>query len=146
MAKSGFQPSGGTILTMPYFLPSSCIVLMYSMGPFLNSSSVGRKVGASCRPCGRDGLGSLGFGQLGCPRRSTVDRSKPGDFRALSGMGVDVDMGKGTAMDMPMRPRGAWENGLDEGPFGTSALETADGVAALEDGSVVASVAILDGR
>jgi hypothetical protein len=52
-------------------------------------------------------------------------------------------MGDGMAMDMPMRPRGAFEKGFDEAPFGASALEAADGVAAREDGSVVASVAMV---
>jgi hypothetical protein len=72
-----------------------------------------------------------------------VDRSKPGDLRALSGIGFEVDMGDGMAMDIPMRPRGAFEKGFDEAPFGASALEAADGVAARDDGSVVASVAMV---
>jgi hypothetical protein len=49
MPKSGCQFSGGMILMIPYFLPSSEILRMYSMGS-LNSSAVGVKVGASVRP------------------------------------------------------------------------------------------------
>jgi len=44
--KSGFHEVGGTILTIPYLRPSDAILFMYSIGS-LNSSSVGRYVGAS---------------------------------------------------------------------------------------------------
>lgn len=57
---------------------------MYSMGS-LNSSSVGLKVGASCRPCGRDFERAFRTAE-GCPRLSTVDRSKGGALRWLKGM------------------------------------------------------------
>lgn len=40
MAKDGFQPSGGTILQIPYCLASWAIDSMYSMG-CANSSIVG---------------------------------------------------------------------------------------------------------
>lgn len=65
------------------------------------------------------------------------------------GVDVDMDMDEGTATDMPILPRGAWEyawgplpDGLNELPLGVSAFGAAGGVAATEDGSVVASVAI----
>lgn len=83
IANGGCQFSGGMILQIPYFLPSGAILRMYSKGS-LNSSSVGRNVGASCKPWGRIRL--LGSrGALGCPRRSTVDRSRGADLRALKG-------------------------------------------------------------
>jgi hypothetical protein len=56
-------------------------------------------------------------------------------------MGVDVDIADGTAMDMPILPRGALKappDGLDGAPFGISVFKAADGVAALEEVSVVA--------
>lgn len=49
IAKAGSHESGGMILQTPYFSPSGRIFLIYSMGS-LNSSSVGLKVGASCKP------------------------------------------------------------------------------------------------
>lgn len=56
---------------------------MYATGS-LNSSSVGRKVGASGMPWGRTRfVGSRGA--LGWPRRSTVDKSRGADLRALKG-------------------------------------------------------------
>lgn len=84
MAKSGFQLSGGMTLHMPYFLPSGAIFLMYSNGS-RNSSSVGLKVGASCRPCGRTLL-FVSRTAKGCPRLSTVDMSRAGARRRLRGM------------------------------------------------------------
>jgi len=83
IANGGFQLSGGMILQIPYFLPSGAILRIYSMGS-LNSSSVGRKVGASGRPWGRTRL-TGSFGALGWPRRSTVDRSRGAERRALKG-------------------------------------------------------------
>lgn len=84
IAKSGFQPSGGIILHIPYLRPSGAIFLMYSMGS-RNSSSVGLKVGASCNPCGRillfDSLAARGW-----PFLSTVDISRGRARRALKGM------------------------------------------------------------
>lgn len=71
------------ILQIPYFLPSGAILRIYSVGSF-HSSSVGRKVGASCKPCGRT-LFTGSRAALGCPRRSTVDRSSGADLLALSG-------------------------------------------------------------
>lgn len=88
-ANGGCQFSGGMIRQIPYFLPSGAIFFMYSRGS-LNSSSVGRKVGASGRPWGRTRLrGSRGA--LGCPRRSTVDRSRGADRRALNGTLCECD-------------------------------------------------------
>lgn len=49
IANGGAQLSGGTILQIPYFFPSGKILRIYSNGS-LNSASVGRKVGASCKP------------------------------------------------------------------------------------------------
>lgn len=84
MAKSGFHPSGGMTFAMPYFRPSGAILRKYSIG-FLNSSSVGLNVGASCNPCGRDGFESVSLNSVGCPRRSTVLRSRGSACRALNG-------------------------------------------------------------
>jgi hypothetical protein len=84
MAKVGFQPSGGTILTMPYLLPSGAILRMYSIGS-LNSSSVGKYVGASGMPNNLFFFGCSG-GMFGWPLRSTVDRSSGSARRALRGM------------------------------------------------------------
>jgi hypothetical protein len=84
IANSGFQLSGGIILAIPYFLPSGAIFCMYLSGS-LNSSSVGRNVGASVKPCG---LILLGASRLvrGCPFRSTLDISNGAAFRALKGI------------------------------------------------------------
>lgn len=49
IAKSGFQVSGGIILQMPNCEASGAILLIYAYGS-LNSSAVGRYVGASCKP------------------------------------------------------------------------------------------------
>ena len=84
MANPGCQLSGGMTLQMPYLLPSGAIFLMYSIGS-LNSSSVGRKVGASCRPCGLTRL-FVSRTASGWPRLSTVDMSSGGALRALKGM------------------------------------------------------------
>lgn len=84
MAKAGFHPSGGMILAIPYLLASGAIFLMYSNGS-RNSSSVGLKVGASCRPCGRTLL-FVSRTAKGCPRLSTVDMSRGGARRRLKGM------------------------------------------------------------
>ena len=85
MAKSGFQLSGGIILHSPYLLASGAILLINSIG-FLNSSSDGRYVGASCKPCGRSFLSSSGACVLS-PRRSTWPRFSGADLRALRGIG-----------------------------------------------------------
>ena len=81
MPKSGCQFSGGMILTMPYFAPSSEMARMYSMGS-LNSSGDGVNVGASVRPCGRN---RLGFSLTPAMRLSTVDMSRDWAFLELSG-------------------------------------------------------------
>jgi hypothetical protein len=129
MANGGFQPSGGMILTMPYFLPSGSIFRMYSRG-FLNSSSVGLKVGASCKPCGLEAFGGLGsFAALAWPRRSTVCRSSPGDFRALSGIKLLEDCDTPFPMP-PILPLGA-----PDMPFGVP-TRIVDMPAAMEDGPV----------
>ena len=52
IAKSGFHVSGGMILQIPNLLASGAIFFIYSKGS-LNSSSVGRYVGASCKPYSR---------------------------------------------------------------------------------------------
>ncbi len=83
-ANPGVQFSGGMILQMPYFLPSGAILRMYSMGS-RNSSSVGLKVGASCNPCGLILLFVSRWAK-GWPRLSTLDMSKGGARRTLSGM------------------------------------------------------------
>jgi hypothetical protein len=97
MAKSGFHPSGGIIFAMPYFRPSGAIFRMYSIG-FLNSSSVGLNVGASCSPCGRDGFESVSLDSVGCPRRSTVLRSRGSAWRALSGNATFSGIGVGAVV------------------------------------------------
>ena len=79
IAKAGSHESGGIILHIPYFSPSGRIFLIYSIGS-LNSSSVGLKVGASCKPCGLTFFLALRTAD-GCPRLSTVDRSKGGALR-----------------------------------------------------------------
>jgi hypothetical protein len=56
------------------------------MGPARNSSSVGRNVGASCKPCGREDFASRRCEGLDSLRRSTDLRSRPADLRALRGM------------------------------------------------------------
>lgn len=84
IAKAGFHESGGMILATPYFSPSGRIFLMYAMGS-LNSSSVGLKVGASCKACGLVLLCDSRAAS-GCPRLSTVDISKGGALRWLKGM------------------------------------------------------------
>lgn len=86
MAKVGFHPSGGMILAIPYLAPSGAILRMYSMGS-LNSSSVGLKVGASGMLCKRFLLLISGAAFF-CPLRSTVDRSRGAERRALSGIGT----------------------------------------------------------
>lgn len=83
IANGGFQLSGGMTRQIPYLLPSGAIFLMYSIGS-LNSSSVGRNVGASCKPCGRTRLTGSRLA-LGWSRRSTVEMSRGADLRALSG-------------------------------------------------------------
>lgn len=83
IAKGGSQLSGGIILHIPYFLPSGAIFRMYSIGS-LNSSSVGRKVGASGNACGLTRFTGSRTA-LGWPRRSTVVRSKGAAHRALRG-------------------------------------------------------------
>jgi hypothetical protein len=84
IAKVGFQPSGGIILQMPYLLPSGPILRMYSIGS-RNSSSVGRKVGASEIPNKRSVLGSS-LGWPGCPLLGTCDMSRGSARLALSGI------------------------------------------------------------
>ena len=84
IAKVGFQPSGGMILQMPYLLPSGPILRMYSIGS-RNSSSVGRKVGASEIPNKRSVLGSS-LGWPGCPLLGTCDISRGSARLALSGI------------------------------------------------------------
>ncbi len=84
IAKGGFQLSGGMIFAMPYLLPSGAIFLMYSIGS-RNSSSVGLNVIASgilntlvrCETSGAI---------VGCPLRSTVDKSSGSARRADSGI------------------------------------------------------------
>lgn len=85
IGKSGAQLAGGTIFAMPYLDASGPILAMYWNGS-LNSSSVGRYVGASSRPNMRFGRG--GISGLGTPGRlrSTVWRSSGGALRALRGM------------------------------------------------------------
>jgi hypothetical protein len=84
MASAGFQLSGGIILQMPYLLPSGLILRMYSIGS-RNSSSVGRKVGASVRPNKRSVLGSS-LGRPSCPRLGTADMSRGSARLALRGI------------------------------------------------------------
>lgn len=84
IARVGFQLSGGIILQMPYLLPSGLILRIYSIGS-RNSSSVGRKVGASEIPNKRSVLGSS-LGWPGCPRLGTADMSRGSARLALSGM------------------------------------------------------------
>lgn len=79
MANAGSHESGGIILQTPYFSPSGRIFLMYSNGS-LNSCSVGLNVGASCKPCGLDLLCASRAAE-GCPRLSTVAKSKGGALR-----------------------------------------------------------------
>lgn len=68
---------------------------MYAIGS-RNSSSVGLKVGASCKPCGL----FLDEGSLdaGCPLRSTVFMSSGVAHRALFGK-ADEDMGGAEPFD-----------------------------------------------
>lgn len=84
IASVGFQLSGGMILHMPYLLPSGLILRIYSIGS-RNSSSVGRKVGASERPNKRSFFGSS-LGRPGCPRLGTADMSRGSARLALRGM------------------------------------------------------------
>lgn len=72
------------ILIIPYFLPSGVILRKYSIGS-RNSSSVGMYVGASLIPNIRLVL-VLSGRSVGCPRRSTVDRSSGSARRALNGI------------------------------------------------------------
>jgi hypothetical protein len=69
---------------MPYLLPSGPILRMYSIGS-RNSSSVGRKVGASEIPNKRSVLGSS-LGWPGCPLLGTCDMSRGSARLALSGI------------------------------------------------------------
>lgn len=79
--------SGGIILTSPYFFPSSAILWINLKGS-LNSSSVGRYVGASNIPCGRHFFG-CSFG-VGIWRFSTEFMSKPAARLELKGAGVNT--------------------------------------------------------
>jgi hypothetical protein len=90
IAKPGFQLSGGIILQMPNFEASGAIFFIYWKGS-LNSSIVGRYVGASCRPCGRILL-VVSRLAVGWPLLSTLDRSSGADFMALrcTGFGAGV--------------------------------------------------------
>lgn len=81
IANPGFQSTGGIILQMPNCDASGAIIFIYWNGS-LNSSIVGRYVGASCRPCGRIFL-VVSRLAVGWPRRSTLDRSSGADFMAL---------------------------------------------------------------
>lgn len=86
MANVGFQPSGGMILAMPYFAPSGAILRIYSIGS-LNSSAVGLKVGASGILCSLF-LFVISGAAFFWPLRSTVDKSKGAERRALNGIGA----------------------------------------------------------
>jgi len=88
IAKVGSQPSGGMILAMPYFAPSGAILRIYSIGS-LNSSMVGLKVGASGMLCSLF-LFVISGAAVFWPRRSTVDRSRGAERRALRGMGAEL--------------------------------------------------------
>lgn len=90
IAKPGFQFSGGIILQMPNCDASGAIFFIYRKGS-LNSSMVGRYVGASCRPCGRI-LFVVSRLAVGCPLRSTLDRSRGADFMALKCTGAGVGL------------------------------------------------------
>lgn len=68
-------------MQIPYCDASGAIFFIYTNGS-LNSSIVGRYVGASCRPCGRIFL-VVSLLAVGWPRRSTLDRSSGADFMAL---------------------------------------------------------------
>lgn len=81
IANPGFQSTGGIILQMPYCDASGAIFFIYWNGS-LNSSIVGRYVGASCSPCGRIFL-VVSRLAVGWPRLSTLDRSSGADFMAL---------------------------------------------------------------
>lgn len=81
IANPGFQSTGGMILQIPYCDASGAIFFIYTNGS-LNSSIVGRYVGASCRPCGRIFL-AVSLLAVGWPRRSTLDRSSGADLMAL---------------------------------------------------------------
>lgn len=74
---------------MPNLDASGAIFFIYWNGS-LNSSIVGRYVGASCRPCGRilfvDSRLAVGW-----PLRSTLDRSRGADFMALRCTGLGAD-------------------------------------------------------
>ena len=82
-------------MQIPYLLAFSEMLRMYAIGS-RNSSSVGLKVGASCKPCGLflDG-GSLA---VGCPLRSTVFRSSGVAHRALFGK-AEEDIGGAEPFD-----------------------------------------------
>lgn len=71
---------------MPYFAPSGAILRIYSIGS-LNSSAVGLNVGASGMLCSLFLLLSSGAAVF-WPLRSTVDRSKGAERRALNGIGT----------------------------------------------------------
>lgn len=81
IANPGFQSTGGIILQIPNCDASGAIFFIYWNGS-LNSSIVGRYVGASCRPCGRIFL-VVSRLAVGWPRLSTLDRSSGADFMAL---------------------------------------------------------------
>lgn len=68
-------------MQIPYCDASGAIFFIYTNGS-LNSSIVGRYVGASCKPCGRIFL-VVSLLAVGWPRRSTLDRSSGADFMAL---------------------------------------------------------------
>lgn len=68
-------------MQIPYCDASGAIFFIYINGS-LNSSIVGRYVGASCKPCGRIFF-VVSRLAVGWPRRSTLDRSSGADFIAL---------------------------------------------------------------
>lgn len=124
IASAGFQLSGGIILQMPYLLPSVLILRIYSIGS-RNSSSVGRKVGASDNPNKRFFFGSS-LGRPRCPRLGTVDKSRGSARLALSGMAWLLPDGG------PFKVPGAEMTGVL--PFDAGAMGTEEGLSRIPGG------------